>query len=156
MKSDSEASVMAVKRTIAEWRSAPTPMLETPVRESMCNGKMEQAVRTVQGQLRTLKFALEANIGVNIEATPKNAWLCSWACTTINRYNVGTYGRTAFCITTGEQCSRSTAEIGLGRACAIHTLRAWHPPASLTFINGCTSLLAPPSGRSGPALLEKP
>ena len=69
MKSDSEASVMAVKRTIAEWRSAPTPMLETPVRESMCNGKMERAVRTVQGQLRTLKFALEENIGVNIEAT---------------------------------------------------------------------------------------
>ena len=45
IKSDQEKAVMAVKRAVAEERSVPTAMLESPVRESQCNGKMEKAVQ---------------------------------------------------------------------------------------------------------------
>ena len=52
IKTDQEKAVMAVKRAVAEERSAPTAMLESPVRESQCNGKMEKAVQKWQGQFR--------------------------------------------------------------------------------------------------------
>ena len=113
LKSDQENSVMAVKRPIAELREAPTSMLESLVRESKCNGKMERAVQNFQGQLRTLKLALEENIGVKVKAKSRIfTWLCTWACTSLNRYHVGIDGLTAFARVTGTQCSRPIAEFG--------------------------------------------
>ena len=113
VKSDQENSVMAVKRSVAEWRSAPTSMIEAPVRESKCNGKMERAVQNFQGQLRTLKLSLEDSIGAKIDVRSRIfGWLCTWACTSLNRYHVGVDGLTAFARVTGTQCSRPIAEFG--------------------------------------------
>ena len=113
LKSDQEKSIMAVKRSIAEVREAPTSMLESPVRESQCNGKMERAVQKWQGQMRTLKLALEENIGRKVPAkSVVFAWLCHWASTAINRYFIGADGKTPFSRVTGTQCMRTIAEFG--------------------------------------------
>ena len=40
IKSDQEESIMALKRAVAVTREAETAFIETPVRQSKCNGKM--------------------------------------------------------------------------------------------------------------------
>ena len=113
MKSDQENAVVSVKQAVAELRSSPTSMLESPARESQSNGKMEKAVQRLQGQLRTLKFALEENIGAKVSVRSKAfEWLSLWTATSINRYHVGEDGKTAFARTTGTQCKRGVAEFG--------------------------------------------
>ena len=113
LKTDQEKSIMAVKRSVAEWRGAPTSMIESPMHDSQSNGKMERAVQNFQGHLRTLKLALGNSIGVKVGVKSRIfAWLCTWACTSLNRYRVGADGLTAFQRATGTQCSRPIAEFG--------------------------------------------
>ena len=113
LKSDQEESVLAVKTAIAERRSAPTSMMESPARESKSNGKMERAVQKLEGQLRTLKMALEHNIGKPISFRSKvSEWLTSWTTTSLNRYWVGEDGKTAMQRATGHQCNITIAEFG--------------------------------------------
>ena len=45
LKSDNEASILALKTAIAVKREAETAMIESPVRESKPNGNVERAVR---------------------------------------------------------------------------------------------------------------
>ena len=113
LKSDQEKAVLEVKRALAGERSSPTSMLESPVRESQANGKMERAVLKWSGHLRTLKLALEDNIGSKIGARSHAFdWLCHWSATSLNRYHIGSDGKTAMARVTGTQCSRTIAEFG--------------------------------------------
>ena len=53
---------------------------QSPVGDSQANGDIERAIRTVQGQIRTMKSALEANYKVEIgEKHPVMPWLVSYA-----------------------------------------------------------------------------
>ena len=45
LKSDNEASILALKTAIAVKREAETAMFESPVRESKSKGNVERAVR---------------------------------------------------------------------------------------------------------------
>ena len=71
LKSDQEEAILSVKKAVADWRSAPTSMIEAPARESQANGKMEKAVQMWTGQMRTLKLALETNIKEKISVREK-------------------------------------------------------------------------------------
>ena len=63
--------------------------------------------------MRTPKYALELNINKKISVKTKVfEWLGIWAATTINRYSVGTDGRTPYARMTGNQCKRPVAEFG--------------------------------------------
>ena len=62
LKSDQEPAIMALKTAVASKRAGVTNLIECPVRESQCNGAVEQAVRRLQGQLRTLKHHYETNM----------------------------------------------------------------------------------------------
>ena len=57
MKSDQEPAIMAFKKSVAVHREAETSMIESPVRESRSHGAMERALRTWQGQMRTMRSA---------------------------------------------------------------------------------------------------
>ena len=74
-KSDQEKSIVALKHATAATRVGQTVPIESPVRASKSNGKMENAVKIWQGQLRTIKHYVEAKLGVCIE--PGGA-LFSW------------------------------------------------------------------------------
>ena len=68
LKSDQEASIVALKKAIAATREGETVPIESPVRESKSNGAMERAVRTWAGQLRTLKHCFETRLGKRLPA----------------------------------------------------------------------------------------
>ena len=55
MKSDQEPSVKALKRVVAAARTGETVPIESPVRASQSNGRMEGAKGIWQGQVRTIK-----------------------------------------------------------------------------------------------------
>ena len=88
-------------------------MIESQTKESKSNGRMEKAIQSWQGQLRTLKLALEDSIAAKIPVTSVVfQWLCTWAATSLNRYHVCSDGKTAFARITGTQCVRPIAEFG--------------------------------------------
>ena len=59
IKSDQEVAILALKRAVIAARQGETVPIESPVRESKCNGAVERAVRTWQGQMRTIKHHVE-------------------------------------------------------------------------------------------------
>ena len=53
LKSDGEVSITALKDLISTLRAGPTVTVESPARESKCNGAMEVTVKSWQSQFRT-------------------------------------------------------------------------------------------------------
>eukprot|EP00974_Lingulodinium_polyedra_P001315 125891-Lingulodinium_polyedra.AAC.1 len=85
---------MALKRAVAARRAARTPFVESQVRVSKSNPKIERAIRKWRGQFRKLKLHLEENIGEMIEQHhPMIPWLVSWAGEVILKYEVKPNGR---------------------------------------------------------------
>ena len=85
----------------------------SPVGESQSNGGAECAIQLVQGQFRIMKDSLEALIGTLIaEDSPIVPWIVIHAARTLNRFAVGTDGRTAYQRWKGKEFKRSIAEFG--------------------------------------------
>ena len=78
LKSDQESSVKSViDAVIRARRDAPTMPEYSTVRSFGSNGVIERGMKEVQGQLRAMKSALDARVGVDIKGTSKNSqgWL---------------------------------------------------------------------------------
>ena len=54
MKSDQEDSIKSLKRAIAVRRKVETALIESPVRDSQSNGRIENVIKRWQAQFRTL------------------------------------------------------------------------------------------------------
>ena len=63
IKSDQEPSIVAVQEHIRLNRKASTIPTNSPVGESECNGRAENAIRRVKEKTRTLMAQLEDGIG---------------------------------------------------------------------------------------------
>ena len=66
IKSDQEASIVAIQEYIRLHRKAATIPINSPVGESECNGRAENAIRRVKEKTRTLMAQLEDGIGEKI------------------------------------------------------------------------------------------
>ena len=77
LKSDAAPELRESKKMVAAKRSSPTVPLEVPVRESKANGAVERAVRTWQGQFRTLKSHRESGIAFGAAARTPNTSMVS-------------------------------------------------------------------------------
>ena len=113
LKSDNAKELVRLRTEIAARRSAPSVPLESPVAESKCNGAIEKAVRTWQGQFRTLKDHLEYEIGE--ELGPRSTvwtWCAWWAAGLLNRVKVTTTGRTPYELYTGHKSRTPVAAFG--------------------------------------------
>ena len=75
MKSDNEEAIIALQKATAAMRSGQTVLIHSPVRSSKSNGRMENAVRRWQGQLRTIKHFVESRLKCKI---PADSALFSW------------------------------------------------------------------------------
>ena len=75
MKSDNEDSIVALHKATAAMRYGETVLIKSPVRSSKSNGRMENAVRRWQSQLRTIKHFTESRIKKKI---PAESALFSW------------------------------------------------------------------------------
>ena len=81
---------------LEEHETAVTPTEHSAVGESPSNGMIERYVQSIEGQLRTIKSALEARVGARIPSThPTMAWAVEYAAVLLNQYLVGDDNRTA-------------------------------------------------------------
>lgn len=107
LKSDQEESIKALKKAVSIKRHSETTMIESPVRVSKANGRIERAVRTFQAQFRTLRLYLQDKIGAKIqEGTPIMSWLINFTADVLNRAKVH------------EQTMKWSPAIGLNSQCA--------------------------------------
>ena len=60
IKSDQEPAILALKEEVRRSMSEDVMFEESPVGESQSNGRIERAVRTAKGQIRTMKEALDS------------------------------------------------------------------------------------------------
>ena len=113
LKSDQEPAILDLKRDIAIKRQTETVMVESPVRESKANGSVERAVRTWQGQFRTLRHQFEQRIGTKIrKGSSMMSWLVSFASEVLSKYKVHSNGRTSYEMITGHRCKHMVCGFG--------------------------------------------
>ena len=101
LKSDQEPAMLSLKQAIAVRRKAVTPMIESPVRESKSNGRIERAIRKWQAQFRTIRHHVESRIGEKLEnASAIIEWMIVWVADIISKYAIQENGRTSYEMTT--------------------------------------------------------
>ena len=87
LKSDGEESIVALKKSVAIARKTQTPLIESPARESKCNGAMENAIRRWEAKVRVLRKYLENNIKTKIPTGhPIMEWLTVFAADVLNLF----------------------------------------------------------------------
>lgn len=69
LKSDQEEAIVALKRAVAARRTARTVLVESNVRVSKTNSKIERAVGRWRSQFRKLKIHLEDKIACRVPRT---------------------------------------------------------------------------------------
>ena len=114
IKGDQEPSIMAIQEALSRRRNDGQIVLEnSPVGESSSNGRVERAIQSIQGQVRTIKDQVEAIIGAVI---PRNSntfkWLVEWSATTITRFKVNSNGKTPYHMIKGRQSNAQIASFG--------------------------------------------
>ena len=113
LKSDGEPAIKALKEAVRNEVSADITPEESPVGDHAANGDVENAIRQVQGQIRTMKDALESRYG---ERIPRDShilpWLVMHAAATITRYRKDADGITAYRRWKGKEFKRDVAEFG--------------------------------------------
>ena len=106
MRSDQEDVLLDLVNEVIKHRRSTDPEAattvrdfteRTPVGESQCNGVVESGVRSLEGMVRTLKFALEENIQAVVPVQhPVFAWLVELAADLITKFQPGEDGCTAY------------------------------------------------------------
>ena len=114
LKCDQEAALVDLAKAIARIRKEVETVIEhSKAKDSQTNGVAERAVQSVEGLVRTMKFALEKRLGVQIcSSHPLMAWIVEHAAETLNRFHVGQDGRTPFERVKGKAYKGEVVEFG--------------------------------------------
>ena len=113
LKSDQEPAIIALKTAIISLREHETIPENSPVGESKANGMVENAIRQVFAQIRTLKDALGCRVGKRIPPDSNILlWMIEYASVLLNRFPVGRDGLTAYRRIKGKRCAKPVAEFG--------------------------------------------
>ena len=108
--SDNEPAILSLKKAVMARRDKETILMESIEGDSQANGVAERAVRTLEGQIRTLKAALEDKLGSGIDKEhPLWQWMVQWAAVSWNRFAIGKDGRTGWERVTGKRFSAEVA-----------------------------------------------
>ena len=132
LESDQENAIMDVLNNVAKRRSADSKLESfegrgpqsvgpqgraiheaSPIGSSGSNGVIERTVQAIEGQVRTIKLALESRIGVGIPSDHDVVpWIVEYAGTIINKGQVGADGKTAYERLKGKLAHLSGLEFG--------------------------------------------
>ena len=116
LKSDGESSIVALKEAVAKELKddhIEVIMEESPTGSSGSNGEVERAIREIQGQIRTMKIALESRTGKIIDPTSNILpWMVTQAAALLSRIQTGADGRTAYERWKGRKYTRQLIEFG--------------------------------------------
>ena len=97
LKSDQEPAIKDMKEAVRAERAEDIMLEESPAYDSKSNGEVERAIQTVQGQVRTMKSALESRLSKRVDMNhPSLPWMVQHAGSLISRYLRGEDGSTAY------------------------------------------------------------
>ena len=112
-RSDGEPAIKSLKEAVKNELGIEVVMEESPVGDHAANGDVESAVRQVQGQIRTMKDALESRYGERLPGdSHAMPWLVAHAAATITRFRKDDHGLTAYRRWKGKEFRRPVAEFG--------------------------------------------
>lgn len=113
LKSDQEPAMISLKQGIAIRRKAETPMIESPVRESKSNGRIERAIRKWQAQFRTIRHHLESRLRTSLDnQCALVEWMIVWVADMLSKFKVHENGKTNYEMNTQHKCKHKI--IGFG------------------------------------------
>ena len=96
IKSDQEPAIVTVQEEIREIRRGKTICVNSPVGESECNGRAENAIRRVEIKVRTLRSYIGEQTKSKLDMNkPFATWLIRWAGEILTKYTRGKDGKTA-------------------------------------------------------------
>ena len=105
VKSDQEPSIVALQEAIREERHGQSILANSPVGESECNGRAENAIRRMKEKVRTLIGQIEDGIGEQIKkGSAIIPWEVRWSAELLTKYAPGYDGKTPFERIKGERC----------------------------------------------------
>ena len=110
---DQEPSIVELRRAISAQRLGQTVPINSPVRCSKANGKMENSVKLFQGQLRVLKHYFESKIEKHVESNRVLlSWLIPWVTESLNNFRVGSDGKACYERIAGQRCRHNVCGFG--------------------------------------------
>ena len=113
LNSDQEPSIMNVQAAAQEIRPGMVVLTNSPVGESQCNGRVENAIRRIQEKARVLRHQLENGIKCKVpDDAPIMSWLVKWAAELLSKYAPGDDGRTPYERIRQETCVVPIAPFG--------------------------------------------
>ena len=96
LKSDGESPIKALKEAVKNSVDFSLGVEVSPVGDSRANGEIERAIKTVQGQIRTLKSALDEHYKTEFnEDHVLLPWLVAYAASLTSKFTIGDDGKTA-------------------------------------------------------------
>ena len=112
LKSDQEPAIKALLQSVKREKHQDIAFEHSPVAEHQSNGVAERTVKTVQGQVRTMKLALEARISEKVvETSDLIPWLIRRAAMLVNIGQRGDDGRTAWERVKGRKFNREAPNL---------------------------------------------
>ena len=114
LKCDQEPAIVELQAEIVRRRGgARTVPTNSPVGASQSNGRAENAIQRVTGQIRTMKSDLEGHLGIQVGLEhPLFPWMIKWAGDLLTRFVVGESGRSAYEQIKGKASTRALAKFG--------------------------------------------
>eukprot|EP00971_Amphidinium_carterae_P340411 6478743-Amphidinium_carterae.1 len=102
LRSDNEPAAAALCEAVKARLPEQVVVETTPRYSSGSLGAVERAHRAVQGQARTLRYAVLANYGISLDpGSPGFAWLMRHAAWLLARYTVKAHGHTPYYLAFG-------------------------------------------------------
>ena len=114
VKADQEASITDVQRAVVQARSGlGTALEQSRVGDSNSNGRVERAIQDLKGLTRTLRSALESDVGGKISLDhPIVPWMVRHAGHLITTSRVRDGGRTAYQLMKGRRSNAKLVPFG--------------------------------------------
>ena len=96
-KTDNEPSMVAIQNQVKAERQHKTVLENSVKGKSKTNGFIENANRFVAAQVRTMRSALNTNLGIKVDRNHlAMTWLVKYAGTLLNIFHVSSDGKTAY------------------------------------------------------------
>jgi len=113
MKTDQESAIRSLVEEVKRQRTSETLVELAKRYDSQSNGIAERSVQSVEGQVRTLKLALEQHLNGKISVPHViMTWMVEHAADLLNKFAVGEDGRTAYERIKGKKYSGEALEFG--------------------------------------------
>ena len=110
---DNEPAILALKEAVRRETNVELIMEEAPVGDHQANGAVESTIKSVQGQFRVIKDALESRLKEKLHGEhPAVPWIAMHSASVINRGRKGEEGFSAHRRWQGREFQRPTAEFG--------------------------------------------